>query len=252
MFQKLGVQLFTIRDFLGSEEEIRRSFRKLKELGYDQVQTCGCPISSYERFGELLREAELEVVGTHENFSLMLKDFDTSYRQHERLGTNHMGIGVFESAAAEGWEQFVADANRIGKKAAEKGGYFTYHNHCEEFAKLPDGRRPMDILKEELDPKNTAFVLDTYWIQYGGGDVRRWIEELSGRISVLHLKDMGIHGETPFYAEIGQGNLYWEGILDAAERAGVTYYVVEQDECPGDPFESLRVSSEYLHKHFMR
>lgn len=59
MFQKLGVQLFTIRDFLGSEEEIRRSFRKLKELGYDQVQTCGCPISSYERFGELLREAEL-------------------------------------------------------------------------------------------------------------------------------------------------------------------------------------------------
>lgn len=43
MFQKLGVQLFTIRDFLGSEEEIRRSFRKLKELGYDQVQTCGCP-----------------------------------------------------------------------------------------------------------------------------------------------------------------------------------------------------------------
>ena len=66
----------------------------------------------------------------------------------------------------------------------------------------------MDILKEGLDPKNTAFVLDTYWIQYGGGDVRRWIEELSGRISVLHLKDMGIHGETPFYAEIGQGNLY--------------------------------------------
>ena len=40
--------------------------------------------------------------------------------------------------------------------------------------------------------------------------------------------------------------------MDAAEKAGVAYYVVEQDECPGDPFESLRVSSEYLHKHFMR
>ena len=47
-------------------------------------------------------------------------------------------------------------------------------------------------------------------------------------------------------------NICWEGILDAAEKAGVAYYVVEQDECPGDPFESLRLSSEYLHKHFMR
>ena len=95
-------------------------------------------------------------------------------------------------------------------------------------------------------------MLDTYWVQHGGGDVRHWIESLAGRIDILHLKDMGKNRETQFITEIGHGNLYWEGILESAEKAGVKYYVVEQDTCPGDPFESLKFSSEYLHKHFMK
>ena len=83
-------------------------------------------------------------------------------------------------------------------------------------------------------------------------DVRNWIKKLSGRIDILHLKDMGRDDKGPYITEIGNGNLYWEGILDEAAQAGVKYYVVEQDSCPGDPFESLRRSSDYIHAHFMK
>ena len=71
-------------------------------------------------------------------------------------------------------------------------------------------------------------------------------------MDIIHLKDFKLHSDgTPDYAELGQGNMNWEGILECAAKAGVKYYVVEQDVCPGDPFESLKISSEYMHKNFM-
>ena len=48
-------------------------------------------------------------------------------------------------------------------------------------------------------------------------------------------------------AEVGEGNLNWEGILAEAKEAGVEWYVVEQDlSYDRDPFESLRISLENL------
>jgi hypothetical protein len=29
----------------------------------------------------------------------------------------------------------------------------------------------MDMLVDGLDPEKISFVLDTYWVQHGGGDV---------------------------------------------------------------------------------
>ena len=53
------------------------------------------------------------------------------------------------------------------------------------------------------------------------------------------------------FTEIGNGNMNWEKILTSAEKAKVKYYVVEEDFCPGDPFESLKMSSDFIHKNFM-
>ena len=60
MFKKIGVQLYTIRDFMNDEEQIKESFAKLKAIGYDEVQTAGCKIP-YADFGKLAAEAGLDV-----------------------------------------------------------------------------------------------------------------------------------------------------------------------------------------------
>ena len=104
----------------------------------------------------------------------------------------------------------------------------------------------MEMLVEGLDPEGTSFVLDTFWVQHGGADVRHWIEKLAGRIDILHLKDMGRNEKGPFITEIGHGNLWWDGIIKTAEETGVQYCVVEQDEWPGDPVESLKYRRDYL------
>ena len=98
--------------------------------------------------------------------------------------------------------------------------------------------------------------MDTYWVQNAGGDVCKWIEKLAGRIDILHLKDMGIKKDEEGYAisfitEIGNGNMNFADIIKTAEKAGVKYFCVEQDTCPGDSLDSVKFSSEYIHKNFM-
>ena len=248
---KLGVQLYTIRECMTTEEDIKVSFEKLKKLGYDEIQTAGCKIP-YARFGELAREAGLTIVGTHDNFDLMYTDPTQAMDNHDLLGTKIMGIGGFFKQTAEDYRDFIARANTVAANIRARGFKFTYHNHSHEFFKL-DGKLIMDMLIEGLDPTNTGFVLDTYWVQHGGGDVRHWIEKLAGRIDILHLKDMAKSSDNnppQYITEVGSGNLYWQGIIETALRTGVRSFVVEQDSCPGDPFDSLRMSSDYLRANF--
>ena len=85
-----------------------------------------------------------------------------------------------------------------------------------------------------------------------GGPV--W-EKLEGRIDILHLKDFCLiydpvrEKDDRTVTEIGHGNLCWDKIMTTAEKIGVKHYIVEQDTCPGDPFDSLKVSADYLAKY---
>lgn len=250
MIEKLGLQLFTIRDTMNNAENIRESFRKMKALGYTVGQTAGCAVP-YEEFGKIAAEEGIEICGTHDDFGMMLNDPERAMECHRALGTTNMGIGGFGAESVEAVERFIEQANTIANNVYPHGFKFTYHNHSHEFRRLANGRTAMDMLVEGLDPEKTSFVLDTYWVQHGGGDVRHWIEKLAGRIDILHLKEMGRNEHGPFITEIGNGNIWWEGVLETAEKAGVKYYVVEQDTWPGDPFDSIAQSAAYM-KKFMK
>jgi sugar phosphate isomerase/epimerase len=50
------------------------------------------------------------------------------------------------------------------------------------------------------------------------------------------------------FKEVGSGVIEWPKVLKAAASAGVAHYLVEQDQTPGDPVESLRQSFGYLSK----
>jgi hypothetical protein len=65
-------------------------------------------------------------------------------------------------------------------------------------------------------------------------------------MAIKRVNDM----PTPYYTEVGQGNMWWEGLIESCQKVGCKHYIVELDNCPGDPFESLRISSEFLHSRF--
>ena len=257
MIKSLGLQLYSIRDYMTTEDDIRASFRKLKAMGYDEGQTAGCKIP-YADFGRIAREEGITIVGTHDNFDVMTADPVEAMKNHKLLGTTNMGIGgrFFHIERKEEIFEFIEKANKLADVIYEEGFKFTYHHHSHEFIKY-DGKSIMDYLIEGLDPKKTSFVLDTYWLQHAGADVCTWIKKLAGRVDILHLKDMGMMWNNagsaiPYITEIGNGNINFEVAIKAALEAGVKHFCVEQDTCPGDPFVSVKASADYILANFKK
>ena len=119
-----------------------------------------------------------------------------------------------------------------------------YHNHDFEFEKYGD-KLMLEILKHDFPL--IGFILDTYWVQAGGGDPAAWLTQFTGRVPVIHFKDMSWSKGSKRMAEIMEGNLNWPAIFAACQPAGVEYAMVEQDDCYGkDPFEALRTSFNNL------
>jgi sugar phosphate isomerase/epimerase len=93
-----------------------------------------------------------------------------------------------------------------------------------------------------------CFELDTHWIVAGGADPVQWIHRVGDRQPLLHLKDFRITAEYKRqFAAVGDGNLNWKAILNAAGEHSIDYYLIEQDSCYGeDEFACLERSYRYL------
>lgn len=248
MIKKLGAQLYTVRDFCKTPEDIRKTFHKIKELGYKSVQASAMgPIDAKELMG-ISQEAGLPIVCTHTPYPRLQNDLDNVIREHKIYGCDYIGVGAMPNeyrTDAKAVSSFITEINKIADEISAAGLRFGYHNHSFEFRKL-DGRRIFDMLIEDTDPKKVSFILDTYWIQHGGGDVVKWIKNMKGRLFMLHLKDMAVNENGPYITEIYEGNLNFADIIAEAKSIGVEWLLVEQDTCPGDPFESLKISYDNI------
>ena len=262
-----GLQLFSIRDYFKTAEDTRTAFLSMKEMGYSYAHTAGTyDYISPEDFAKYASEAGIEICGTHYSFDRIRDDVEGTVAYHNALGTKTIGIGGMPMDVRgnpQKVENFIEEFNKCASVYAKYGFKLSYHNHSFEFVKLPDGRTFFDLLIEKLDPKSISFVLDTYWVQHGGCDVRRMIERLKGRIDILHLKDMeanvlhtladGRVISAPGIVEIGAGNINFEDIIPLAEKCGVKYFVVEDDRCiEGKSLEYAKKSADYIKAKFMK
>lgn len=253
MIENLGIQLYTLRNEMTDEESVRAGFKKIKEIGYNHIQPASMCNLTPERFASLAKEAGLtcEKCGTISSWSQILNDPDALLATHKAIGATNICIGYMPPEwrdCPESITKFIAKANEFAIYAEERGFTVGYHNHSFEFRKV-GGERIMDRLVNELS-ENINFILDTYWVQHGGGDPAEWIKKLSGRIDVLHLKDMAME-DTQVFAEIGNGNINFDRVMEEADKAGIKTFVVEQDSCKGDPFDSIKMSYDYITKTFM-
>lgn len=252
MFNKLGLQIYSVRNYMTDAESIRRTFERLAAIGYSEVQTAGKPNCTTEEYAAAAHDNGFDIIGTHYAFPQDVDNIDDYIEMHRILKTTNAGIGGAHDFAKDKAQfiQFIEKANRLAENLSKHGMKFTYHHHAFEFAKL-GGERIMDILVDGLDPKNVSFVLDTHWLQRGGVSITEWMEKLAGRCDILHLKDYAVKpGENNGYiTECGEGNINFKDIIKLAEQIGVKHLCVEQDVWPAG-FDSvdycLKKSFDYL------
>jgi sugar phosphate isomerase/epimerase len=247
---QIAAQLYTVREFIKTPDDIARSMEKIREIGYEAVQISGMgPIPPAE-CRKLMDDNGLIVAATHIGFEAMQNETERVIEEHHILGCKYPAIGglpgAYRDRGAEGYAEFAKLASEVGKKLAEAGLTFGYHNHSFELEKFGD-RTGLAILYEDSDPQYFTGELDTYWVQHGGGDPAAWIRKLQGRSFLVHFKDMRNKGSQQQFAEIGEGNLNWPNILEACKSSGVEWYIVEQDLCyDRDPFDSLKISLDNM------
>lgn len=249
----IGAQLFTVRQFTKTIEDVAQTLRKVAEIGYKAVQISAFGPVDYKEVAKLVKDYGLVVGATHHGWGEFRDTLDDVIARNKAWGCDHPAVGALpgEYRGLDGIKRFLDEIGPITARLAAEGMDFSYHNHNWEFARLdgPASKTWMDTILELSEGKGLNFEIDTYWVQAGGAEPTLWLKKCAGRMPVIHFKDMCVmpNGEIRM-APIGEGNLDWPGLLKAARAGGTEFAFVEQDlTYDRDPFDCLASSFRYLH-----
>ena len=185
---QIGAQFYTLREQCRTLEDFALSLKKVADIGYKTVQISGtCP---YEAawLKEQLAINDLQCVLTHIPVPRLTGETKQVIADHHVFGCEHIGLGWYAFNETDTYERFMATFPQVAQEIRAGGRYFMYHNHDQEFKRVPgSGQIILEKLAQEIPADIMGFTLDTFWVQAGGGDPARWIENLKGRVPVIHL-----------------------------------------------------------------
>lgn len=263
---KFGLNLYSINNLIKTEEGLRDTALKLRDMGYASMQYSGADYVP-DRLKRVSEESGLPVVLTHMPADRIVNDTDKLMEEHAVFGCKNIGLGSIPIVAMVTEDNIVdekicktklSELNDAGERMAKNGYSFFLHNHHYEFMRMSNGERIFDYIMENAPYIN--FTLDTYWLQFAGVDVLATIEKLKGRIGCVHLKDYKIVVDTkldyfdacPAYECVGYGNMDFKSIIPKMVEAGANHFLVEHDTASTmpDPLAVVEKSLRYLQSEF--
>jgi sugar phosphate isomerase/epimerase len=229
------------------EQDFEGTLQKVAALGYREVEFAGYFGRKPGEVKSLLKRLKLDAPAAHVQLSELRGDLRPMLDAAQTIGHKYLLVAYLRDVERKTLDDYRRHAdlfNEAGARMKREGVHFAYHNHDFEFAPL-EGKIPYDLLLERTDPDTVKLEMDLYWTVKGGAKPVEYFERHPGRFHLLHVKDMD---STPrrFFADVGKGVIDFKTIFARAGRAGVRHYFVENDEPAGSPFESLRVSFDYL------
>jgi sugar phosphate isomerase/epimerase len=254
----LAVQLYTLRNQL--PHDAATVIRTIAEIGYKEVEIIQADIP---KLMPLIKENGLTAPSGHFDTGLITgkragATWQDAIEQAKANGIHFMVMPYLapeERGDLDSYRALADKMNRAAEQCSQAGLEFCYHNHAFEFAGKT-GERPWDVLLERWDPKLVGLEVDVFWVSVAGGIPSDFIRKQAGRVKLVHLKDKAFGTAVQYnervppsaFREVGTGVLDIPAILRACESAGVKHYIVEQDQTPGPPLESLRLSYTNLRK----
>ena len=272
---KIGLQLYGVRSEM--EKDFEGTLQKVHDMGYEYVEFAGYFGRTGEQIRDILQRIGLKCVSVHQTPDWILSDGQKAVDFLKAFGTEFCIVPWYPADrhyGTDAWQDTVKNFTAAADLLRKNGMKLGYHNHDFEF-RTYQGKYLLDYLYETMPQELLEPELDTCWIHYAGVEPCAYIRKYAGRMHVIHLKDFVCTklGGGPVYALIGkdgeetakptqeesgfrfkplgEGIQDWHAILAAAEDAGITYAIVEQDdtyELP--PLEAARISREYLRKEF--
>ena len=248
---KLGAQLFSVRTFTQTAEDLRTTFDRMKAIGYENVQLSGAGPIAAEQIREISEESGLPIVCTHVPYDRILHDTDALIREHKVFGCPVIGLGAMPKEAREGGvsalDAFFDALSEPVKKIHDAGLSFAYHNHAFEFQTLAETQQTIYDTMLERCP-DWHFIMDTYWVEFAGYSATEYITKIgTDRLVNIHFKDMAAD-EARSICPCGKGVLDFGKIFSVCQEIGVQNVLVEQDNAVKSPdaFADMETSFRHL------
>ncbi|HEY2647669.1 MAG TPA: sugar phosphate isomerase/epimerase [Puia sp.] len=258
----IGLQLYTVRDAMGTDP--LGTLKKVAQIGYNSIENAtytgsekfyGMDALTYKkvltdnglvansghyRLGEE-QEKGADVQGT------ILHDWQKAVDDASTLGLKYMVcayLSSYERGDLDHYKKLADIFNKAGETCKKSGIQFCYHNHDFEF-QVQNGMFPYDIILEKTDKNNVKMEVDLYWIKKAGQDPLALFQKHPGRFPLWHVKDMSKEADQSF-AAVGTGIIDFKTIFQHKDQAGMKFFFVEQDKCPGSPFDSIAQSYKFI------
>ena len=233
----LGVQLYSVRHEL--DDDFEGTIAQLARMGYEGVEFADYHGKSAREIREILDRYDLQACGTHVVAGVLRGDnFEETVEFNRELGNENFILRWIDEEERDSRDTFmetIDEYNEIVERLSRYDMRLGYHNHDYIFDTF-DGDYLWDILAENSDNR-FIMQLDTGHAASVGQDPVELMHRHPGRTASMHAK---AYSETNEEAVIGEDQLDWPGIIQAAkEVGGIEWHILEYEIEGVPPLEAL-------------
>lgn len=232
---QLSFQLYSARNFTPWDAV----FKSVSEHGYKQVEGYGGLYEDPDKTRSMLDACDLEMPSGHFALESLEDDFDATVKVAATLGCKHIycpHLAVEQRPLDSiGWKTFANRLTQVGKRVADSGLRFGWHNHDFEFKACGDGSVPMRVILETA--ADIDWEIDVAWVARAGSDPAPWIKEFGSRITAVHVKDIAADGECideDGWADVGFGTMDWKSLISQLQSDTTASIFVAEHDNPSD------------------
>lgn len=235
-------------------KDIPGTLDMIKEMGIKNIEFSSLFGASAEKLRQMLDKRDLICTSYGIGYDKLVNETKQAIEEAKILGAKYIRVawipfeGEFDIDLAK---KVVKDFNKSGKKIANEGLFFCYHNHGYEFRPYKD-ETLYDYIVQNTNPDYVSFELDLLWAVHPGADPVELLKKYPDRYRLIHLKDLkkGVKGDFSGGTSkendvvLGTGQIDFPAVLKAAQNTNVEYYYIE-DESPNVE-DRVPVSKAYI------
>jgi sugar phosphate isomerase/epimerase len=246
----IGCQTYPVKALI--EKDFPGTMKALADAGFQRIELCSPAGYAQDGFaglakykgGELrkvLGDVGLKCESAHFNIEELRQNLDGSLAWAKDVGLTQMMVPSLDGPkepTMDDVKRAADEYNRFGEQSAKAGIQQGLHNEGFELSSV-DGKRTYDVLFELLDPKLVKFQFQCSTIGRGF-DAAEYFTKYPGRFVSMHVQDWS--AATRKIVPVGQGDLDWKKIFNAAKAGGIKNYFVEMK------LDAMKASVPYLHQ----
>ena len=247
---KIAMQLYSIRDYTKTREDLEASLEKLAACGYKYVETAGFYGMTAAELKDLLAKYGLSAVSAHVGIEQVARGIDQLIADLKTLGAEEVCVpgipGDLFHFTPAGYTCFAEDMEYGAAKLAENGITLSYHNHGHEFARMGIATG-MHYLFGNMPSVNMQ--LDVGHCRAALENPEEWLRFYNDRISTVHYKDVVFIDGVRRDVAIGEGLVNWQAVTAELKKSGCKIIVVEHEEFNRDPWDICATSYRNIEKY---